>query len=164
VDEVGDQGKRVLVRHCPLVQVSVVLNWLKFAILFLYKEKAAGVRRLGSANLLLSRFQGTVARSEHKCYLFRTSTKRLFARRREDSQGERKDVLGLGTKLRLRSQRYTTTGLNTSAPRGLAPPSSYSSWPVMTSQDVISCGPTRTQVTTQRVPYKHSAYRTNKAR
>jgi hypothetical protein len=54
------------------------------------------------------------------------------------------DVLGLGTKLRLRSQRYITTGLNTGTPRGLAPPSSYSSWPVMTSQDVISCGPTHT--------------------
>jgi hypothetical protein len=76
----------------------------------------------------VSRFQGTVARSEHKCYLFRTSTKHLSARRREDSQDERgKNVLGLETKLRLRSQRYITTVLNTGTPRGFAPPSSYSS-------------------------------------
>jgi hypothetical protein len=54
------------------------------------------------------------------------------------------DVLGLGTKLRLRSQRYITTVLNTGTPRGFTPLSFYSTWPVMTSQDVISCGPTRT--------------------
>jgi hypothetical protein len=52
VDEIGYQGERVFVRHCPLVQVAIVLNWPKFAILFLYEEKATGVRRLGLANLL----------------------------------------------------------------------------------------------------------------
>jgi hypothetical protein len=44
MDEVGDQRKRVLVWHCPLVQVAIVLNWPKFAIFLLYKEETAGIR------------------------------------------------------------------------------------------------------------------------
>ena len=43
MDEVGNEGKRILVGNCPFVQVSVVLYRSVLAILFADEKESAGV-------------------------------------------------------------------------------------------------------------------------
>jgi hypothetical protein len=57
----------------------------------------------------VSRFQGTVARSEHQCYLFRTSTKHFHKIEEGVHKTRGVNCPGLETKLRLKSQRYVVT-------------------------------------------------------
>jgi hypothetical protein len=68
----------------------------------------ACVGAMGS-QLVVSQFQGTVARSERQCYLFRTSTKRFHKIEEGIHKTRGVNYPGLETKLRLRSQRYVVT-------------------------------------------------------
>jgi hypothetical protein len=63
----------------------------------------------GVISLDVSRFQGTVARSERQCYLFRTSTKRFHKVEERMHKMRGVNNPGLETKLRLRSQCYGIT-------------------------------------------------------
>jgi len=50
VNELRYEGEGISVRDCPLVQLAVVLYRPQFSILFLDKEKATCVQRLGAAD------------------------------------------------------------------------------------------------------------------
>ena len=52
VDEFRDEGKWIFIGNCPLVQVSVVLYWVKLAIFLLDQEEATSIWRFRAMNLL----------------------------------------------------------------------------------------------------------------
>jgi hypothetical protein len=52
IDEVIDEGERVLVWYHPFIQVAIVLYWIEFSIFLLDEERTTGIGGIRSSNPL----------------------------------------------------------------------------------------------------------------